>query len=366
MTRHGSESLASSALDPVAVAAAVLGTAVRDTSLTRAPIAYDPYLAGRVVERARGMATLHDGGEAPWSAVIKHTEGAGLRAARRELAVYRFGLADAGPPHALRGPVLLAFDEGPAHVEVWLEDLADEHGGNWAVERFGVAASHIAAWDAAAARLALPADFDSEDAWAERHGQPERVDEVVAELDTFRAADGADQAMAQLRDPGFRRLERLIATTPERIARLASYAVSPLHHDLVRSNLFALADGRTAAIDWENVGRGPLGVDLAPLVIGSVRRGEASVDDLPAIESVVLDAYVAALRAEGILREADVRAAYRLALGLRWHVVRGTIEAWLDPACWGMRGSRRDEPRAEGLRHLVGVSRHILDAGEAM
>ena len=365
MTTQAAGDPSAPSVDLVAAAARALGRTVRDAVLTeRREIAYDPYLAGRVVERARGTAILADGADARWSAVVKRTRGAGLRAARRELAVYRSGLASAGPVGALRGPSLLAFDEGPEHVEVWLEDLTDEHGGTWPVERFGRAAAHIAAWDVGAAGTALPDGFDSEDAWAERHGQPERVDEVIAELETFRRAPGADEAMAQLDDPGFRRLERLIATTPARIARLAAVEVSPLHHDLVRSNLFALADGSTAAIDWENVGRGPLGVDLAPLVIGSVRRGEASVDDLPAIESVVLDAYVAELRRAGVDRERDVRAAYRLALGLRWHVVRGTVETWLDPTAWGMRGSRRGEPRTEALRHLVGVSRHILDAGD--
>jgi len=355
------------AVDPMAVAAAALGVPVRDAHVVdRGEIAYDPYLAGRVVERARGIATLADAREATWTAVVKTTEGVGLRAARRELSVYRSELANAGRAagDALRGPALLAFDERAEHVEVWLEDLTDRYGGAWPVARFGEAAAHIAAWDAHAATVAIRAGFDSEDAWAERHGQPWRVDEVVAELDTFRRARGAEEAMAQLRDPGLRRLERLVASTSDRIARLAQFPVSMLHHDLVRSNLFAVADGGTAAIDWENVGRGPLGVDLAPLVIGSVRRGEASVDDLPAIEKVVLDRYVDRLRQAGVEREHDVREAYRLALALRWHVVRGTVETWLDPTSWGMRGSRRDEPRAEGLRHLVGVSRHILDAGD--
>ncbi len=133
-----------------------------------------------------------------------------------------------------------------------------------------------------------------------------------------------------------------------------------MHHDLVRSNLFALSADCTAAIDWEYVDRGPLGVDLAPLVIGSVRRGEASIDDLPAIEAGVLAGYE-----RGLANAAthDIRTAYRLAVGLRWHVVLGTIRATLDPTSWGMRGSHRTEPRAEALRHLLGLSHHILKLG---
>ena len=346
--------LASRALDRPVVSARIEG---------RVEIAYDPYLAGRTVERVWGWAQTVDGIDTPWSAIVKRTSGVDLRAARRELAVYVAGLAAAAPGTGLRGPVLLAAEEGPSHVELWLEELRDEFGGAWRPERFGEAARHIAAWDAVASDHPLPADFDSEDAWAERHGQPHRIEEVLTQLDGYRRHPAVADVMALLDDPGFERLERLITTTPDRIEQLGHFRQTVLHHDLVRSNLFATAGGGTVAIDWENVGRGPFGVDLAPLVIGSVRRGEASVDDLPAIESRVLDGYEAGLRDAGRDLGGDARAAYRLALGLRWHVVLGTVGSWLDPASWGFRGSRRDEPRDEGLRHMIGVSGHILDSG---
>ena len=108
----------------------------------------------------------------------------------------------------------------------------------------------------------------------------------------------------------------MIASTPDRIRRLQMFPTGMLHHDLVRSNLFATPGGRTVAIDWEVIGPGPLGVDLAPLVGGSVRRGEASGDDLPVLEQAVLDAYMSALATAGIREDTKVREAYRLALGL--------------------------------------------------
>ncbi len=80
--------------------------------------------------------------------------------------------------------------------------------------------------------------------------------------------------MAQLDDDGFERTQAMITSTDARVESLAEFPQSLLHHDLVRSNLFALKGAHTAAIDWENIGPGPLGVDLAPLVVGSVRRGE--------------------------------------------------------------------------------------------
>jgi len=350
-------------VQPVSVARELLGGGVRAARIrSRDVVEYDPYLSGREVERVGGVAEADDGARTAWTAFVKRTRGPGLRAARRELAAYRIGIADPDLGHGLRAPALLAADEGPEHVEIWLEELRDEHAGEWPIERFGVAARHIAAFDAWAATRPLPDDFDSEDAWAERHGQPQRVHEALAELDRHRHADGAASVMEVVDDDAFGRTESLIASTDERIARLATYPQTPLHHDLVRSNLFALADGSTAAIDWENVGHGPLGVDLAPLVVGSVRRGEATGDDLPQLERLVLDHYVEGLRESGIGGDDDVRAAYRLALGLRWHVVIGSIQTALDPSITRIRGSRPGESREEGLRHLLAVARHLLDA----
>ena len=351
-------------VDPIVLARGVLGRSVQGATIgAQVPIAYDPYLAGRVVERVSGAAKLAGGRRADWSAIVKRTGGPGLRAARRELAAYRSGLADPNPAHGLRAPRLLAWDEGPDHVEICLEEVRDELAGVWPVERFGLAARHIAAFDAWAAERPLLPDFDSEDAWAERHGQPERVPEALTRLDALRSNPGAKDVMGALDDDDFRRTGALIASTQERIDILETFPQTPLHHDLVRSNLFALDDGGTAAIDWENVGRGPRGVDLAPLVVGSVRRGEASSEDLGALEQTVLHCYIAGLRDAGVERDDDVREAYRLALGLRWHVVIGAIGTALDPAITRIRGSRPNEPREESVRHLLAAAHHLLDAG---
>jgi len=352
-------------VDLEAVANAAVGRPVGRSSVTdRTEILYDPYVSGRVVERVVGTAETSSRERVGWSAIVKRTTGPAVRAARRELMAYRTRLAASDVDRALRAPALLAWDDTDGSVELWLEAVSDRHAGTWPVEAFARAASHIGAWDAAVGENRSPDDFDWEDAWAERHGQPERVAAVVDELDELRRMEVAGPVMRELDDPAFRRTDRLIRSTAERIRRLATFPIVPLHHDLVRSNLFSLGPDETVAIDWENVGRGPLGVDLAPLVIGSVRRGEASADDLEAIEASVLTSYVESLREAGVDREADVRSAYALAVGLRWHVVLGTIRSALHPGSPAARGSRPDESRPEALRHLVTVSRHILDVGE--
>jgi hypothetical protein len=354
-------------IDPVAVAEAATGSRVSAARVTsRVSIEYDPFLAGRTVERVAGVAEAPGRALVAWSAVVKRTSGVDLRPARRELAAYREGIAAARPAVGLRAPALLRWDDGPNDVELWLEDVPDEHHGRWPVARFAVAAAHIGTWDVRAAERGMPAAFDAEDAWAERHGQPHRVGEALAQLAAYAGEPGAEEIAVALADAGFDRTRALIGSTQRRIDDLARYPRTPLHHDLVRTNLFAVGATTTVAIDWENVGRGPLGVDLAPLVIGSVRRGEASADDLTSIEASVLQAYLRALHGGGIDRDAEVRTAYRLAVALRWHHVLGAIGAWLGRDAGRLRGSLPGEPRAEALRQITVLAGHILDAGDGL
>jgi hypothetical protein len=349
-------------LDATVVAEGALGAAVTSATITaRTPVGYDPFLAGRTVDRVTGDAVLSSGAAATWSAIVKRSSGPGLRAAERELAAYEYGIATARSEGALTAPRLLASTGRPGVVEVWLEDLRDEYDGAWPPERFALAARHIARWDTDIRGADRLGGFDYEDAWAERHGQPQRVPEVLAQLAVLRTRPDALPLMDLLQDSHFRRTEAMIASTAARIASLAALPQTLLHHDLVRSNLFAVHGSRTAAIDWENIGHAPAGVDLAPLVVGSVRRGEASAGDLARIEGLVLDAYEE-VWTDHDRPASDVRVAYRLALGLRWHVVLGAITAWLDPAVRRIRGSRPAEPRAESLRQLVALARHLLDA----
>src|SRR5687768_4408253 len=210
-----------SAMDIRRAAEAALGRSVRTASIvSRTPISYDPYLPGRHVDRIVGVAETDDGMPTEWRGIAKRTEGPGLRAARRELNSYRRGVTGAaGPP--CRGPTLLCWDQGAEHVEIWLEQLDDEHGGLWDVDRFGIAARHIGAWVAATADRPISDDYDSEDAWAERHGQPTRLDEATARLDALERAPNADELADLIDDDGFRRTQALIDSTPERYRQIA-------------------------------------------------------------------------------------------------------------------------------------------------
>jgi hypothetical protein len=351
-------------VDLAAVAAVALGRPVVSAEIVRRePLAYDPFVGGRSVERVTGRAWVGSpAATVGWTAIVKRTLGDDLAAARRERWAYTQGIARRTGP-GMAAPALLGSEDGDPGVVLWLEEVRDEHAGAWPLDRFATAAADIAAWDAA--MRDVPADGSwLEQAWAERHGQPHRVDEALQTLSEIRSRPESGAAAAAIGDPGLRRTASMIDSTPDRIARLRGFPCVLLHHDLVRSNLFAVSDGRTVAIDWEVIGPGPLGVDLAPLVGGSVRRGEASADDLPQLERAALEAYISALARAGVGDAAAVREAYRLALGLRWHVVLGTLTAFLDPDVTRVRGSRPTEPRDEALRHMAILARHLLAASE--
>jgi len=191
-------------VDVALAAQRALGRPVRSAWLVeRMPIAYDPFLPGRGVDRIVGQAQVAEAGtsaQTPWGAVVKRSEGAGLRGARRERAAYELGIAAGSSGQTLCAPTLFGVDDVPDHVELWLEELLDEHAGQWPLERFGLAAEHIARWVVEVGGTGRRDGFDSEDAWAERHGQPERVLEALDQLEIMRSAPAAGGIMAELGD----------------------------------------------------------------------------------------------------------------------------------------------------------------------
>src|SRR4051812_2539911 len=106
-----------SLLDQAAVSQ--LGPTARGAqTLSRTPIAYDPFLPGRSLERVRATAEVAHGRRVEWTAIVKRTEGPGLRSAGRELAVYRNLTTRVVGEECLGSPALLAWDDAVEHVEI--------------------------------------------------------------------------------------------------------------------------------------------------------------------------------------------------------------------------------------------------------
>lgn len=178
-------------VDPAAAAAALGRPVVSAEIVRREPLAYDPFVGGRSVERVVGRAVA--GGASTdawvaWTAIVKRTRGGDLVAARRELWAYTQGIAGSSGPD-MTAPALLGSEDGTEGVALWLEEVHDEHRGTWPLRRFAATAADIAAWDVAMRDTPAGGSL-LEQAWAERHGQPHRVDEALQQLSVIRADPG--------------------------------------------------------------------------------------------------------------------------------------------------------------------------------
>jgi hypothetical protein len=84
------------------------------------------------------------------------------------------------------------------------------------------------------------------------------------------------------------------------VDELAAAPLGAFHGDACTRNLLVeRASGEFVLIDYGFWGEGPLGFDLAQLLIGEVQMGERSAAELPELEKACLTAYVEGLRAEG-------------------------------------------------------------------
>ncbi|MDQ0744691.1 hypothetical protein QFZ62_001999 [Clavibacter sp. B3I6] len=239
----------------------------------REPLEYDAFLAHRSVTRIRGVAVTADGTRRPWSLVEKRTEGPALAVpylvanGARELAAYRSGLLDA-LPSGIRAPRAHGTaQDADGGVTLWIEEV--QHRGPRPLDR-------AALLDAAEALGALggrwlgrpPADPWLFPGWIDRHAQPEAA---AAGARILAAPGPRARALLGDRIPA---AARLLASQDRVRAVLEGLPRTLCHHDATGANVFAAGDG-IVLIDWESMGPGPVGADLASLLFSSVRRGDA-------------------------------------------------------------------------------------------
>ena len=343
-------------------AVASLAGPARDVTVAgRAVVGYDAFQAGRQVARISGTAVV-DRAPREWSLVEKTTAPPGVASpylrslAERELAAY----ASEEVTHAVPGltaPRLHAHQVGAdGTITLLLEDVGPDR--RWSPDDVLVAARHLG-------RLAgrwlgeVPAYPWLFQGWARHHSQ-------LPALDAGRRLVRGHLASPppELHDVTYADA-RVLLDTQERIHRSLDRLPQTLcHHDAARSNLFARRghDGpETVAIDWELVGPGAVGADLASLLLASVRRGDLSVDVLAELVEPAVDGYVAGMAdLRRPVPRAQVRAGLRLATCLRWTLLRDVLVSASQGDHAFHRGTARDEPPAEARRQLMSLTRHLL------
>jgi hypothetical protein len=347
--------------------ARLLGTAleaIRD--VRREPVEYDAFLAGRTLVRVRGTAVV-SGEPVPWSLVEKRTDGPSVASAYlydnaiRELAAYRSGLlADLAP--GIGSPSLLGAHEGDdGSVTLRLEDLdAGETRTPLSQGDVLTAAGHLG-------RLAgswvdrVPDHPWLFRGWIARHQQVPTLAEGLA---LVRGAVG-DAGVEERLGGRVREAVGLLEQQPDHAATLGGLPHTLCHHDAVAANVFVTRrDGepRTVLIDWESIGPGPVGADLASLLFASPRRGDYPSGWFRDLVPVAIDAYQRGVTETGAPLAPDtVRLGVHASIALRWALVRDVIRLIRSPAM-ARRGSAPHESSEEALDELVALVPPLLDS----
>jgi hypothetical protein len=333
----------------------------------RQVVDYDPFLAGRSIHRLRGTAAA-DGSDVEWSFIEKCT---GARDdvspylwdnGRREVDAYRSGLLADLPPGMAAPACLRADEDADGRLTLWIEDLAGSARRLRTAPDVLLAARHLGRLAGHWVGRVPPAAWLFR-GWIDRHRQPEAMAGGMATLDRLAGDAEAESRLG-------RRAEEcrwLVALQDRLPAALDALPQTLCHHDAVAANVFQRGPGGTAEtvlIDWESVGPGPAGADLASLLFASARRGDLS----SAIVSTVLPAAVEAY-AEGIAEEGGALPVDVLRLGvfgsmaLRWTLVRDVVQVLLGEST-ARRGSAPHESAEAALEDLLALVPVLFEAAE--
>ena len=344
-----------------AVANAVGGRVTALADVARTPLDYDAFLAHRTVSRFTGDAFV-DGERVSWSMIEKRTEGPALASAylldngRREFDAYASGVLDGVAPGIgtprIHGSLL---DPGGG-MTLWLEEIRHEGARPLDAETILTGARDLGGMGGlwVGRRLSEPWYFTE---WINRHSQPEAIEQGLA---TLRRGD--PRAAARLGDR-LAAAEQLVLSQARYRGILESLPQTLCHHDAVGANVFH-SDGRTVLIDWESIGTGPVGADLASLLFSSVRRGDALASVVVPIVDDALAAHATALRAEApTIRFEEIRLGFDAAIALRWKLAADVV-AGIERGQPPRRGSLPDENPAVALEELTVLVDLLLASAE--
>jgi hypothetical protein len=327
----------------------------------REQLEYDVFLAHRSVTRLRGYAQIDDGVRA-WTLIEKSTEGPHRAVpyltanGTRELEAYRSGLLASLAP-AVRAPRAYgAVREDDGRIVLWLEDIV--HEGSRPLDPASLlgASSDLGALAGTWHRRDTSAHWLFT-GWIDRHSQPEAV---ARGLETLRGAPPAVVARLGTRLPA---AERLVLAQPRLRHILEALPQTLCHHDAVGANVFSTGGG-TTLIDWESIGPGPVGADLASLLCSSVRRGDARASVVVSHFDEAFDAYSAGVRQQDAsISIDDVRRGLDAAIALRWKLI-ADLAASIAQAGAIRRGSLPDEPPEQALEELIALADVVLGSAE--
>jgi aminoglycoside phosphotransferase (APT) family kinase protein len=199
--------------------------------------------------------------------------------------------------------------------------------------------------------------------WIDRHRQPEAVAGGLSVLDGVSARSEVETRLGRSLEDA----RRLIMRQPELKMALERLPPTLCHHDAVAANVFPRVrdtEPETVLIDWESIGPGPAGADLASLLFSSARRGDISARTAAVLLPTALEAYADGVaEIGGAIDQSQLRLGLFAAIGLRWTLVRDVIRA-MEGASTARRGSIPDEPPEEALEQLIALTTILFEAAD--
>jgi hypothetical protein len=279
------------------------------------------YGTARSVYRVTGAARVGDT-ELPWALVLKVVTAPGTpddpaspaNGAREPLA-YQSGLLS--DLVGLRAPSCFDVVERPiGGYWLWLEDVADEIGREWPMERYLLAARHLARFNA------TPRDAATAPVWLSRSPLREAVREMAPGVARLRDARDNPLVAQAITPEAAASLLALLDQADGWLDHLDTLPQVLCHWDAHRANLMSrttrTGDVETVAIDWAGVGWGAVGSELSKLLSQTVNFFGMPPEALPALDARLFEHYMEGLRDVGWTGDQDsVRFGYTAASAMR-------------------------------------------------
>jgi hypothetical protein len=276
--------------------------------------------------------------EMPWSLILKtaYPEGDTTHVSawnyyKREADAYQSGWLDDLPGGLAAPRHFGVLDHPDGTCWIWLEDVEEEIGSRWPLEHYGLVARHVGQFNGAhLVSGPLPSWPWLSSGWL-RHV----IENSASAMPLLR--DSLDNALIRrlLSGDASDRLFRLWEERGDYLDALDRLPQTLCHLDVFRRNLFARRtagdDQQTVAIDWAFAGRGAIGEELVPLILGNVLLYEVGLDKVQALEEIVFAGYLEGLHDAGWRGDPrQVRLGYAAAGGL-WYQFND-VGRWLTMA----------------------------------
>ncbi len=272
---------------------------------------------------------------------------------RREPEAYRDGLLDELGPR-LSAPRCFGVHEDDLGMVIWIEDVDDDGPEVWGLDDYREAARALGGWNGTyLVGRPLP-----ERPWFTRSRIPDWLELGGPGIEAMSSARRTGLLEAWLDDAMVRRLQAQW-TMRDRLIEIRERLPQTLcHHDATRRNLAfrgAGAEQTVVAIDWQFIGAGHLGDEIAAMVTATLQFLDVPANDARAFGEAALDGYVDGLRDAGwtgarSLVELGFKASAALLMGL------GGAGLWFE----GFRNGLMTEALAERI-----VGRSVDELGAA-